>query len=304
MVALWVAVLAVSTSAILVRWSQAPNLIKAFYRVLFMTVLVAPVAVSRDRADLRALAGRDLAIAAVTGGALAVHFVAWFESLSRTSVAASVTLVQSQPIFVAIGAVVLLDEHLDRRIVAGILIAVGGAALMSLGDPGDTVPIQGAALLGNALAVLGAVMMAGYVLVGRSLRQRIAVFPYVTVVYTGATVVLLVAVILGNHPLLGYPPREYLLFLGMAVGPGIVGHTVVNWALEHVESSVVSVTLLGEPVGSTLLAIPLLDEVPSPTTVLGGAIVLAGIHLSAEARRDERGSDPSGMGTETGADRP
>jgi len=291
MAALVVAVIAVSTSAILVRWSEAPNLVKAFYRVLFMAALVAPVALSRNRSDLRALSGRDLAIAAVTGAALAVHFVAWFASLDRTSVAASVTLVQSQPIFVAVGAFLLLDEHLDRRMVAGIVVAVAGAAVMSLGDPGATVPIQGEALLGNGLAVLGAVMMAGYVLVGRSLRQRIAVFPYVAVVYSGAAVVLFVAVLARGHPLLSYPPREYLLFLGMAVGPGIFGHTVVNWALEHVESSVVSVTLLGEPVGSTLLAVPLLAEVPTPTTVLGGAVVLVGIYLTAGARERASGRD-------------
>lgn len=292
MAALAVAVLAVSTSAILVRWSEAPNLVKAFYRVVFMAALVAPVALARDREDLRALSRRDLAVAAVTGAALAVHFVAWFESLERTSVAASVTLVQSQPIFVAVGAFFLLDEHLDRRMIAGIAVAVAGAAAMSLGDPGASVPIQGQALVGNGLAVLGAVMMAGYVLVGRSLRQRITVFPYVTVVYTAAAAVLLAAVLVRGHPLVSYPPREYLLFLGMAVGPGIFGHTVVNWALEHVESSVVSVSLLGEPVGSTLLAVPLLDEVPSPVTVLGGAVVLAGIYLTASAR--ERAAALSG----------
>jgi len=259
---------------------------------VFMTALVAPVALTRDREDLRSLSRRDLAVAAVTGAALAVHFVAWFESLERTSVAASVTLVQSQPIFVAVGAFFLLDEHLDRRMVAGIAVAVAGAAAMSLGDPGASVPIQGQALVGNGLAVLGAVMMAGYVLVGRSLRQRIAVLPYVTVVYVAAAVALLAAVLVRGHPLVGYPPREYVLFLGMAVGPGIFGHTVVNWALEHVESSVVSVSLLGEPLGSTLLAVPFLDEVPTPATVVGGTIVLAGIYLTASGR--ERGVARSG----------
>ncbi|PSQ18921.1 EamA/RhaT family transporter [Halobacteriales archaeon QS_8_69_26] len=284
MAALAVAVAAVSTSAILVRWSRAPSLIKAFYRVLFMAALVAPVALSRNRAALRVLSRRDLAVAAATGAALAVHFASWFASVQRTSVAASVTLVQSQPLFVAVGAYLVLDERIDRWVVAGILLAVGGAAVMSLGDPGATVPVQGQALLGNALAVLGAVMMAGYVLVGRSLRQRIPLFPYVTVVYAAAAVVLLLAVVGSGTPLVGYPPREYLLFLGMAVGPGIFGHTVVNWALEHVESSVVSVTLLGEPVGSTLLAVALLSEVPSAATVAGGTVVLAGIYVTVRAR--------------------
>lgn len=286
MLALAVAVAAVSTSAILVRWSRAPDVVIALYRVLFMTLLVAPVALARDRGALRGLSRRDVAIAAVTGGALALHFVSWFASLDRTSVAASVTLVQSQPVFVAIGAALLLDERVDRRIAAGIGVAVAGAAVMSLADPGPTVPIGGQAMVGNGLAVVGAVLMAGYLLVGRSLRQRIPVFPYVTVVYAAATAVLVVAALAGGYRLGGYPAREYLLFLGMAVGPGIFGHTVVNWALEHVESSVVGVTLVGEPVGSTLLAVALLGEIPAEATVVGGAVVLAGIYLTASARRD------------------
>lgn len=281
MLALAVAVAAVSTSAILVRWSRAPDAAKAFYRVLFMAALVAPVAARNHREDLRALSARDLAVALATGGALAIHFFAWFASVQRTSVAASVTLVQSQPLFVALGAWLVLDEGIGRRTVVGIVVAVAGAAVMSLGRPGATVPVQGQALVGNALAVLGAVMLAGYVLVGRSLRQRIAVFPYVSVVYVAAAATLFVIVLVRGVSLVGYPPREYLLFLGMAVGPGLLGHTVVNWALEHVESSVVSVTLLGEPVGSTLLAAALLGELPAPATVLGGTVVLAGIYVSA-----------------------
>jgi drug/metabolite transporter (DMT)-like permease len=282
--ALAVAVVAVSTSAILVRYSDAPESVVAFYRVLFMTALVAPVAVDRNPGAIRALSRRDLAIALATGAALAVHFFAWFASIERTSVAASVTLVQSQPLFVAAGAYLLLGEAVDRWTVAGILIALVGAAAMSLGKPGATVPIQGEAMVGNGLAVLGAVMMAGYVLVGRSLRQRVPLFPYVTVVYGAATVVLLGIVLLQGVPVAAYPPREFALFAAMAVGPGLFGHTVINWSLEHVESSFVSVTLLGEPVGSTILAVALLGEVPPLATVAGGCVVLAGIYLTSRAR--------------------
>jgi drug/metabolite transporter (DMT)-like permease len=139
-------------------------------------------------------------------------------------------------------------------------------------------------LYGNALALLGAVMAAAYVLVGRSLRQRVALVPYVLVVYTACTVTLLAVAIAEGLPLRGYGAREWLLFLALAVGPGLFGHTVVNWALEHVESSVVSVSLLGEPVGATLLAAVLLAEVPAATTVLGGVVVLAGIYATSSAR--------------------
>ncbi|WP_129115611.1 DMT family transporter [Halegenticoccus tardaugens] len=286
--ALAFAVLALSTSAILVRWSDAPSLVKALYRVVFTTALLAPVAVARHREDFRRLGRRDVAVAAVAGAALAVHFASWFESLDWTTVTASVTLVQSQPLFVAVGAWALLDERVTRRTVLGILVAVVGMAAMSFGDLLSGGAIAGdRPLYGNGLAVVGAVMAAAYVLVGRSLRQRIALLPYVTVVYGVCALVLLALAIRRGDALVGYPPREWLLFFAMAVGPGVFGHTVVNWALAHLESSVVSVSLLGEPVGSTILALFLLGEVPTPATVVGGAIVLAGIYVTASARRED-----------------
>jgi drug/metabolite transporter (DMT)-like permease len=294
--ALGVAIAAVSTSAILVRWSRAPSTVMAFYRVLFTTAIVAPVALVRHPGDFRRISLRDLLAAVGAGVALAVHFAAWFESLRYTSVAASVTLVQSQPIFVAVGAYLLLDERVNARIVGGILVAVAGAAVMSTADHAATVPVAGKALLGNGLAVLGAVAFAAYSIAGRSIRQRVNLFPYVTVVYGVCAAALLVAALGrggaagGATPgdlvalLFDYPPREWVLFLGMAVGPGVFGHTVVNWALKHLASSVVSVTLLGEPVGSTILAAALLSEYPDAVTVVGGAIVLTGIYVTTTGR--------------------
>jgi drug/metabolite transporter (DMT)-like permease len=287
MAALAVSIVAVSTSAILVRWSDAPSIVKALYRVIFTTLLLAPFAVTRYRDDLRALSTRDALVAIVAGVALAAHFAAWFESLEWTTVAASVTLVQTQPLFVGLGAAFLLDERINRRMVAGILVAVGGAAFMSLGGFLSGAVLAGERpLYGNGLAVVGAVMAAGYVLAGRSLRQRVALVPYVTVVYSVCAVALLgIALAEGaTVALTAYSYEEWLLFLGMAVGPGIFGHTVINWALKYVESSVVSVTLLGEPVGSTLLALALLNEVPDSFTVAGGAVVLAGIYVTATGR--------------------
>ena len=285
--ALAVAVLAVSTSAILVRWSGAPSLVKAFYRVLFTTLLLAPFAFTRYGVALRSLSGRDLLVAAGSGLALALHFATWFESLEWTSVAASVTLVQSQPVFVAVGATLLLDERVGRTKAAGIAVALCGMVLMSLAEGGSAAPRP---LYGNALA-------------GRSLRQRVPLIPYVVVVYAVCALALF-AFVLGEAlaggaalgpTLFDYPVEEWLLFLGMAVGPGIFGHTVFNWALGHLEASVVSVSLLGEPVGSTLLAVVLLSEVPGVVTLVGGAIVLGGIYVTTRAREDGAETDqPAG----------
>ena len=285
MAALGVAVLAVSTSAILVRWSDAPAVVLAFYRVLLTTLLISPFLLTRHRGDLGAFRRRDLLVAVLTGAALAVHFAAYFESLAWTSVAASVTLVQAQPLFVAVGAALFLRERIGPRTVAGIAIAIAGMAAMSAGEFLAGAAVEGShPLYGNALAVLGAVMAAVYVLVGRSLRQRVALVPYVLVVYTACTLTLFLIAIAQDLPLAGYGRREWFLFLALAVGPGLFGHTVVNWALGHVDSAVVSVSLLGEPIGATILALVLLAEAPGVTTVAGGVVVLAGIYVTSAAR--------------------
>jgi drug/metabolite transporter (DMT)-like permease len=285
LLALGVAVLAISTSAVLVRWSDAPNVVKALYRVSFTVGALAPLAARRGEWRRRSIGRRDGLVAVATGVLLAVHFVAWFESLDHTSVAASVTLVQAQPVFVVAGAWLLLGERVTRRGLVGIGVALVGMAWLSVGPAlADPTALVGTTY-GNALALLGAVAAAGYVLAGRSLRRRLAVLPYVTVVYTACAGVLLVVALGRGTALFAYPPHEWALFVAMALGPGVLGHTVVNWALGHVESHVVSVSLLGEPVGSTVLAALLLSEVPTAGTLGGGAVVLAGIYVTASARR-------------------
>jgi drug/metabolite transporter (DMT)-like permease len=276
------AVAAASTSAVLIRAGDAPEPVMALYRVVFTVLLLLPL--SRNAgAELTRASRRDLLGALFAGLALAVHFAAWFESVDRTTIAASVTLVQTQTVFVAAGAALLLSERVTRRTVGGIGLALGGAVLLSADGllGARTAP---APLLGNALAVLGAVAAAAYVLSGRSIRQRVPVVPYVLVVYSVAAVALLAVVLGSGHRLAGYPPHEWLLFLGMAVGPGVLGHTLINWALEYVESSVVSVSLVGEPVGSTILAALVFGEIPGALTVAGGGVVIAGIVVTARAR--------------------
>ncbi len=284
MVGLGAAVLAISTGAILVRLSEAPSSVAAFYRVLFTTLPLLPVALWRYREDFRRITPRDLGFAVLSGVALAVHFAAWFESLSWTSVAASVTIVQAQPVFVAAGAWLFLQETVTRRMAVGIAIAICGVVVMSIGDFLGGVLVGAAPLYGNALALLGAVTAAGYVLAGRSLRARVSLIPYVVVVYAVCSVALLAVVLAGGHSLTGYPASEWAIFAGLALGPGLFGHTVINWALGYLESSIVSVSMLGEPVGATLLALVLLAEVPTGYTVAGGTVVLVGILLTAQGR--------------------
>ena len=296
LLALGVAIVAISTGAILVRLSNAPSAVAAFYRVLFTTLPLVPIAILKYREEFRRIGVRDLLVATLAGIALALHFAAWFESLEWTRVAASVTLVQSQPIFVALGAWLLLRERVTRLMVGGILVAVGGMVVMSLGDFLGGVLVGPNPMLGNALALFGALMAAGYVLTGRSLRQRISLVPYVVVVYSACTVCLFAIALLQDGPIVAYPAREWLVFIGLALGPGLLGHTVINWTLEYLESSVVSVSMLGEPVGATLLALVFLAESPTLYTVLGGVVVLTGIYVTA---RDRQRSQVSRQPSET-----
>jgi len=277
--AVGVAVLAVSTSAILIRLGDAPKPVMAFYRLLFTIGLLLPVARGTG-ADLSRASCRDLLFAAVAGLALAVHFATWFESVDRTTVAASVTLVQTQPLFVVAGGALLLGEGVTRRTIAGVVIALAGVVVLSADGSAGTAAAP-APLVGNALALAGAVASAGYYLSGRSVRQRVSLVPYAIVVYAVAAAGLLAVVAVRGQALLGYPAHEWALFLGMAVGPGLLGHTLVNWALEHVESGLVSVSLVGEPVGSTILAAIVLGEFPGLLTLAGAPVVVAGILLTA-----------------------
>ena len=289
---LGIAIIAISWGAILIRWASAPSTVTAFYRILFTVLPLLPLGFWYHRDAFRRIRLRDWLFGILAGVALALHFATWFESLEWTSVAASVTLVQSQPIFVAIGALILLHERVTRRMSIGIVIAVGGIITMSVGDLMQTASLESSAMYGNALALSGAILAAGYVLAGRSLRQRIAIIPYVIIVYSACTLTLALLLISQGHAFTGYPQTDWILFALLAIGPGLLGHTLINWSLKYVESSVVSVALLGEPIGATLLALLLLVEVPSQFTIIGGAIVLSGIYLTARERNQIRPDEP------------
>lgn len=280
-----IAILVASTSAILVKLSDAPSMIKVFYRLFFTVCIIGPVTLWWYRDHLRKISNRDIGIAIVTGMALGVHYTLWFESLEWTTVAASVTLAQTQTIFVAIGAHWLLKERLNRGTVIGVIVGFSGVGIMSIG--GRLAGVTDAeALFGNSLAVLAGVLFAGYLLAGRSLRQRVAVVPYITIVYTLAAIVVLGMVLFAGQTVTptAYPLHEMAIFLALALGPTILSQGLINWALAYVESSIVSVSFLSVPITSAILAIFILDEYPGVETIIGGTIVLSGIYLTIRAR--------------------
>ena len=289
-----VSILAVSTAAIFIRVSDAPPLAVAFHRLLYATLLLLPFAAWKARDDLRALGPRDWAGLFLVGAVLALHFASWITSLELTSVAASVVLVTLHPVAVALLSHRLFGEGIGRAGYVGIGVALVGGLVITRSDAAQG-PLP---LVGDALALLGAAAAAFYFLAGRNYRRRLGLLAYVVPVYASATLVLGVLLVAlpapYGGPLTGYPPREHLLFLALAAVPMILGHTVLNWALKHVTAPVIATTILGEPIGSTVLAYLLLDEVPHRDVLLGGALVLAGILLVAR-----HAGRPAGSGSET-----
>jgi len=269
-------VVAVSFSAVLIREADAPALTIALYRNLIATLLLLPFALGRHRAELRSLTPRQLWWGFAAGAMLALHFATWIPSLNYTSVAASVVLVTTQPLWTALGARLLYGERLQPRTLGGIVIALAGTLVIAGGD----IAVSGRAAFGDLLATIGAITAAAYFLIGRNLRQDLSLVPYVTVVYATCTVLLVPAVAISGSQAWGFPARTWGLFLLMALVPQILGHTVFNYLLRWMDPTVVAIAIMGEPVGATLLALAFYGETPPGTAVVGGVIVLAGIYVA------------------------
>jgi drug/metabolite transporter (DMT)-like permease len=218
---------------------------------------------------------------------LALHFWSWIASLNLTTVAASVVLVNTQPVIVALLSAALLGEAPVRQQWFGIAIAVAGAAIVAAPDLSVSAGTSRRALLGDVLALLGAVTAALYFLVGRRLRAKLDLWPYVALVYGACFVMLVGFAIAVGAPLFPQRPREIAIFSGLALGPMLIGHTGCNWALRYLPAYVVNVALLGEAVGATLLAavLPGIREVPPIATLAGGALILAGIIVTSKPAR-------------------
>jgi drug/metabolite transporter (DMT)-like permease len=273
---LTMAVLAVSFSAIFIREAHATGLVVAFYRNALSAAVVLPLALLLRRDELRRLAPRQVALAGVSGVILAAHFALWIPSVNLTTVAASVTLVTASPIFVAAGARLLFGDRVNRLTLAGILVGLAGAAIISGGD----VTVSGRALLGDLLALGGAAAAAGYFLAGRHLRQGLSLLVYVGIVYPTTALALLPLALLSGGPLAGFDATTWVMLVLMAAVPQGLGHTTFNYLLKEVDATLVSVSILGEPVGSTVLALLILGEVPPWFAVLGGIVVLAGLYVA------------------------
>ncbi|HEX9221143.1 MAG TPA: DMT family transporter [Gemmatimonadaceae bacterium] len=277
--------LGISFAGPLVRLSVADPITIAVWRLGLSLIIVAGFLFSSGEwRDWKRLATGELALAVFGGVCLALHFWAWNASIHLTTIAASVTLVNLQPMVVATISAIALKEVPTRRQIFGIAVAILGALVIAAPDLGGASTHRAnAPLLGNLLAVSGAVTAAIYYTIGRRLRKSLGIWAYVAIVYATAFVGLVLIALLRGTTITPQPPREIAIFAGLALGPMLIGHTGMNWALKFLPAYVVNLTVLGEPVGATLLGalIPSIRQIPAPSTLLGGAIVLAGVVVAA-----------------------
>ena len=279
---LLVGVLGISASAILVRFSQAPSGVLAVYRLGWTVLLLLPVVLLRCRAELKRVTRRDVLLCAASGLCLAVHFLTWFESLRRTSVASSTVLVSTEVIFTALGFALFLKGKIPRLGVLAILLAFGGSALLALSGGGGA-----GELGGNLLALAAAAAAALYTLIGRVQRGHLSTTVYTFLTYLACFAALVVMTAGSGVPLLGWGGRELFIGLALAVLCTLLGHSLFSWCLKYLSPSYVSAAKLCEPVFSTLAAVPLFHEVPTPLQLIGGVVVLGSVLLYTRAERPE-----------------
>ena len=266
-------VAAISTSAVLIRLADAPSPVIAFYRMFFATLFFAPLALKQAQENRPSRQEFGLALGA--GAFLALHFLFWMTSLEHTSVASSVVLVTTQPLWVFLISVLFLQEKPSGRMWLGLFVALLGS-LFVVFTQGDG---ESSRLFGNLLALAGAIMMACYFLVGRRLRRDLPLGLYSALVYGSASLVLALFMLMRGLAWTGYPPLTWVMFVSLAIIPTVLGHNSLNWALKYLPATMVSVTILGEPLGASILAVFVLGEIPAVVEVLGSLVTIVGIIL-------------------------
>ena len=292
--ALVIAILAVSTSSIFIRFAQrdAPSLTIAALRLTFASLMLAPGALSRYRSQLLSLTIRERLLGLLSGVFLAIHFATWISSLEFTTVASSVVLVDTAPLWVALLSPLFLKERLSAGAFLGLGLAFLGSVFIGFSGTCTWNPVlvcpnldqvlHGRAIWGDTLALIGALAVTGYLMIGRHLRLRIALLPYIFLVYSIAAIGLLVAMFIAGEKPIGYSPITYLWLFLLALVPQIIGHSTYNWTLRFLPATVVAVTTLGDPISAATLAYFILHEVPSATVLLGGALILIGIYFASK----------------------
>jgi drug/metabolite transporter (DMT)-like permease len=297
MMVLLVGILAVSTASVFIRFAQqeASSLVVAFSRNALAALMIAPFALRRQGQELRALKRWQVGLVVLSGFFLALHFATWITSLEYTTVISSVAIVQTNPLWVALLTPIFLRERISPILGVGLLVALVGGLAVAFGQacqwggglkcPGLAASFQQGSLFGNFLALCGAWFAAGYVIIGKRLRPTLSLLSYIFCVYGAAALFLLIAILFTGQSMIGFSPQIYLWLVALAVFPQLLGHSSFNWALRYLSAAYVSIALLGEPIGSAILALIFLSEVPTVIEIFGGILILCGILIAARAEK-------------------
>lgn len=263
----------VSSAAVLVKLSTSPAAVVAFYRLFFTVLLMLPFSIYFLVKEIPLIQRKEWILAGVSGAFLALHFILWFESLNYTSVASSVVLVTLQPLFTFVGAYFWFKERINLQAILGAVLAIVGSTIICWGD----IQIGGMAFLGNLLALAGAMAVSIYWLAGQRVRKKVSLISYTFVVYSASAMFLLAYVLVTRADLVPTEGFNWLIFIALAIFPTLLGHSIFNWTLRWVTASIVSVTILFEPIGASALAYFILEETIQPTQWFGGLLILLGI---------------------------
>ena len=274
-ITLLIGVLSVSFAAIIIRLTDAPPLVIATYRMVIASVILIPITSMTSSKGIDKLSRRDLLLILVASIFLALHFGLWITSLGYTSIASSIVLVTSHPVFVATISYFLWGEQLSRLTIIGMLVALVGVVVINYS--GFTFGSR--AILGDVLALLAGFAMGAYLIIGGQLRSRIDILAYLTMLYTFSAVMLLITTLLLGYNLFGYSSTTYLMLILLAIVPQLIGHSSLNIAIRLVPVTVVSVVIIGEPVGATTLGYFILQEAPTTVEIIGGLLLLFGIFI-------------------------
>lgn len=279
-VTLFVGVLSVSFAAIFIRLADAPPLVIATYRLAIASLVLIPIASIKSTKSLNKLSRRDIFLILLSSVFIALHFALWITSLDYTSIASSVVLVTSHPAFVAVISYFLWGERLNKQTIGGIAVALIGIIFVNYGG----LTFGSRALWGDLLALMAGFSMGAYLVIGGQLRARIDILSYLAIIYTCSAVILLTATLISGHSLFGYSPTTYLMLILLALIPQLIGHSCLNLAVRLIPVTLVSVAILGEPVGASLLGYFILDEMPTVKEIVGGVLILGGIFMVMRRR--------------------
>ncbi len=272
---LLVGVISVSFASIFIRLADAPPLVIAAYHLTLASVILIPLASIKFRKGLEKLSRYDVLWILLSSIFVALHFGLWITSLSYTSIASSLVLVTAHPAFVALISYFLWGERLSKLAIGGIGIAMIGVVVINYG--GFTFSPE--VFWGDLLALVAGFAMGAYLLIGGQLRARIDILTYLTLIYASSAVMLVIAAVAFGYSFVGYSATTYLMLVLLALVPQLIGHSSLNLAVRLIPVTLVSVAILGEPVGATLLGYFILTEVPAVNEIVGGFLVLVGVFM-------------------------